>query len=119
MPNEVRGHLYLLFIQVDEGEESCLFGFMSLHDDVANLNKLYISGHKFKNILLLVQMRLSLYQSSSSQKEESNAIIISIKRVVPRWNLALVSNFNTPCQLGRIVPANPSIIIDYHAIMLP
>ena len=28
-----------------------------------------------------------------------------------KWNLALVSNFNTPSQLGRIPPANPSSII--------
>jgi len=76
----------LVFIQVNEGEESCLLGFMGLHDDVADQNKLYMSGHKFKIILLHVQMRWSLYQSWSSRKEESNAIIISIKRAIPRWN---------------------------------
>ena len=29
----------------------------------------------------------------------------------PNWNLALVANFNTPSQLGRFPPTNPSIIM--------
>lgn len=28
-----------------------------------------------------------------------------------KWNLALLANFNTPSQLGRILPANPSIVM--------
>lgn len=31
--------------------------------------------------------------------------------ICPKWNLALVANFNTPSQLGRIPPAYPSIIM--------
>lgn len=84
-----------VFIQVVEGEVTRPLGFVSLHDDVADLNNLHVSGHKFKNTPLLVQIRWSLYQFWSSRKEEFNAIIISIKWAVPRWNLALVANLNT------------------------
>ena len=83
----------------------------------ADLNNLHMCGHKFKNTLLLVEIGWSLYQFWSSWKEEFNAIIISIKWVTQRWNLALVSNFNTPSQLGRIPPADPSAIM-YHLFHL-
>ena len=52
MLNEVRN--LLVFIQFVVGEESRPLGFMSLHDDVANLKQFHMCGHKFKNILLLV-----------------------------------------------------------------
>ena len=106
-----------VFMQVIEGEESRPLGFMSLHDDVADLNNLHMCGHKFKSTLLIVQITWSFYQFWASQIEEFNAIIVSIKWVVPRCNLALIVNFNTPSQLGRIPRPNPSIINDYHAIM--
>ena len=34
----------------------------------------------------------------------------------PRWILALVANFNTPSQLGRNPPDNPSVIL-YHLVI--
>ena len=110
------GERSLVFIQVIEGEVTHPLGFMILHGDVDNQNNLHMCGHKFKNTLLLDQIRWYLYQFWSSRKEEFNAII-SIKWVVPRWNLALVANFNNPSQLGRIPPTNPSIIIDHHATL--
>lgn len=39
-----------------EGEVTCPVGFMSLHDDLVELNNLHV-WHKFKNTLLLVQIR--------------------------------------------------------------
>lgn len=44
-----------------------------------NLDNLHICGHKLKNTFLLVQIWWSLGKFWSSQKEEFNAIIISIK----------------------------------------
>ena len=42
------------------------------------------------------------------------------KMSYPKWNLALVANFNTPSQLGRIPPANTYIIIPscHHVLSL-
>ena len=50
------GERALVFIQVVEGEESRPLGFMSLHNDVADLDHLHMCGHKFKNTLLLVKI---------------------------------------------------------------
>jgi len=36
------GERSLVFIQVIEGEVTCLLGFMSLHDDVADLKNLHV-----------------------------------------------------------------------------
>jgi len=105
------GERSLLFIQFVEGEETHPLGFLSLHLLEADLDNLCMRENKFKISLLLVWMRWSLYQNWTSQKEGSNAIIISIIWVFTRWNLFLVSNSNTPSQLGIIPPANPSVVI--------
>ena len=55
--DDKRGERTLVFIQVIDAEETCLLDFMSLHVDVANLNNLHMCGHKYKNTLLLVQIR--------------------------------------------------------------
>lgn len=81
---------------------TCLLGFMSLHDDVANLDNLhvlvYIQKHIsacpnlmiFKSILVLskrgIQCNHHLHQMSC-----------------PKWNLALVGNFNK-IELKRVPP---------------
>ena len=93
------------------GRGDTSIGLMSLHLIEADLDNLCMRRNKFKIPFLLVRMRWSLYQNWTSRKEESNAIIISIIRAVLRWNLALVANFNTPSQLGRIPRGNPIVIM--------
>lgn len=42
------------------------------------------------------------------------------QRSRPRWNLALVTNLNTPSQLGTIPPVKPSATVtDHKAIQTP
>jgi len=51
---------------------------LGLYLTKANFDNLCMRENKFKIPLLFVRMRWSLYQNSTSRKEESNAIIISI-----------------------------------------
>ena len=94
-------------------------GLTSLHLTKADLDNLCMRKNRFKIPFVLVIMRWSLYQNWTSRKEESNATIISIIWAVLRWNLALVANFNTPSQLGRIPLVKPLATITMNHLWIP
>ena len=83
----------LVFIQVVEGEVTCLLGFMSLHDGVVDLDNLHVWASLQKHI------------SSCSISVNLMSILVLSKRGIqcnnylhqmscPKWNLAVVSQFN-------------------------
>jgi len=70
------------------------------------LDQMCICGFSFISTLSLLRFEWSLGRFWSSQKEEFNAIVISINWLVQSGIWPYLHILDTPSQLGRILPVN-------------